>query len=50
MDFISSGNLTISVSVIWYKIKITNTLEGREDDRGAFHTSDWVFYGTQLQN
>ena len=30
MDLISSGNLTISVSAIWYKI--TNTLEGREDD------------------
>jgi hypothetical protein len=42
MDLISSGNLTIPVSAIWYKI--TNTLEGREDDSGAFHTSDWKLY------
>jgi hypothetical protein len=42
MDLISSGNLTVPVSAIWYKI--TSTLEGGEDYSGAFSTSDWVFY------
>src|SRR5215831_14477091 len=38
----SNHSTTILVSTIWDKI--TNTLEGRFDDSGAFHTSDWKLY------
>ncbi len=43
LDLISTyQSATLSVSTIWDKI--TNTLDGRFDDSGAFHTSDWKLY------
>lgn len=42
-EIISAGNSTsIPVSTIWDKI--INTLEGRLDESGAFHTQDWKLY------
>jgi hypothetical protein len=38
----SNHSTTILVSTIWDKI--INTLEGRFDESGAFHTSDWKLY------
>jgi hypothetical protein len=38
----SNHSTTISVSTIWDKI--INTLEGRFNESGAFHTSDWKLY------
>jgi hypothetical protein len=38
----SNHSTTISVSTIWDNI--INTLEGRFNESGAFHTSDWKLY------